>query len=227
MPRCLRPDLPGIPVHVVQRAVNRLPCFLTDGDRERYLHWLGEATRQEDCHVHAYVLMDNHVHILMTPPALGATSRVMHRLGTHYVPYFNKRHERVGVLWERRFRGCLVQDDAYLIACHRYIELNPVRAGMVDNPADHPWSSYRHNAHGTADRLITPHPAFAAIGNDDESRRSAYRSIVGALRPADEWAGLRREVARNGAFGSEEFRLQAGVAASRDLDRGPGRPKKK
>jgi putative transposase len=227
MPRSLRPDLPGIPVHVVQRGVNRAPCFVVDGDRERYLHWLGQAALAAEVAVHAYVLMDNHVHLLMTAGSRGALSRTMHRLGTHYVPYFNKRHGRVGVLWEKRFHGCLVDTDAYLVACYRYVELNPVRAAMVHAPGDYRWSSYRHNALGARDDLVTPHPVLRAMGLDDASRRAAYRAIVDAGRPGDEWAEIRREAARNGAFGSAGFRQRVAAEASRDLDRGRGRPVKK
>jgi putative transposase len=227
MPRYRRPDLPGLPVHVVQRGVNRAPCFLVDGDRQRYLRWLGEAAGDEGVAVHAYVLMGNHVHLLMTPSARGALSRTMHRLGTHYVPYFNTRHGRVGVLWERRFHGCVVDSDAYLVACYRYVELNPVRASLVEEPGDYRWSSYRHNAHGAPDGLVTAHPVFVAMGADESSRRAAYRAIVDSSRHADEWTQIRREAARNGAFGSEEFRRRVSDETSRDLDRGRGQPRKK
>jgi putative transposase len=200
---------------------------MLDGDRERYMHWLGEAAREAEVALHAYVLMGNHVHLLMTAASPGALSRTMHRLGTHYVPYFNKRHDRVGVLWERRFHGCLVDTNAYLIACYRYIELNPVRAAMVRAPGEYRWSSYRHNALGACDEFVTPHPVLLAMGLDDGSWRAAYRAIVDAGRPGDEWAEIRREAARNGAFGSAEFRQRVSAEASRDLDRGRGRPRKK
>jgi putative transposase len=223
MPRRPRPDLPGIPVHVVQRAVNRSPCFLVDGDRERYLHWLGLAAAGDGCAVHAYVLMDNHVHLLITPPDRGALSRTMHRLGSCYVAYFNRRHGREGVLWERRFRSCAVDTDGYLFQCHRYIDLNPVRAGMVAGPADHRWGSYRHLALGVADRLVTVHPLIAALSGETRTREAAYREWVGNVTPHDDWTTLRRESRRDGAFGGEAFRARAGAEGGLgNLDRKRG-----
>ena len=141
-----RLDLPYIPQHVVQRGNNRLPCFLDDSDRLRYLQLLREALLHTSCQLHAYVLMDNHVHLLVTPPATGAITRLMQKLGRHYVGQFNARHHRTGTLWEGRYKSCLVDNESYVLHCHRYIDLNPVRARMIDNSAEFPWSS----AHGLA-----------------------------------------------------------------------------
>jgi len=223
MPRRRRPGLPGIPLHVVQRGVNRSACFLVDGDRERYLHWLAEAAALHACSIHAYVLMGNHVHLLMTPETDTAASRVMHALGTRYVAYFNRRHGRTGVLWERRFRACLVDTDSYLLRCHRYIELNPVRARMVVHPSEYRWSSYRHYASGFPDRVLSPHSLVVALAQDEAGLRRAYRSLCADHE--DDWSALRRESERCGAFGGDEFRRRvAGHPGFSDLDRTRGRP---
>ena len=128
MARLPRLDLPGIPQHVVQRSNNRLPCFLDDDDRRRYLHLLHEALIDTAVELHAYVLMGNHVHLLVTPPERGAVSRLVQKLGRHYVGQFNARHQRTGTLWEGRYKSCLVDSHGYLLQCTRYIDLNPVRA---------------------------------------------------------------------------------------------------
>ena len=151
MARLPRPDLAGIPQHIVQRGNNRLPCFLDDEDRQRYLQLLLEALGRFGCRLHAYVLMDNHVHLLMTPGEASAVSRLMHTFARNYAGLFNHRHGRSGTLWEGRYKSCLVDSDGYFLACSRYIELNPVRAWMVAEPADHPWSSHRTNAGGAYD----------------------------------------------------------------------------
>jgi putative transposase len=134
-----RIDLPGIPQHIVQRGNNRLPCFLDDGDRLRYLHLMHEALHATGCQLHAYVLMDNHVHLLVTPPAPGRIGQLMQRLGRNYVALFNGRHGRTGTLWEGRYKACLVDSADYVLRCYRYIELNPVRARLTDDPAAYRW----------------------------------------------------------------------------------------
>jgi putative transposase len=225
MPRRKRPDLPGVPVHVIQRAAERNWCFLVEEDRERSRAWLAEAARREGCAIHAYVLMRNHVHLLLTPLDAGAMPRTMHSLGSRYVRYFNERHGRGGVLWERRYRSCFIDSDEYLRQCHRYIELNPVRAGIVAHPGDYRWSSFGHLARGQPDDLVTVHPVIAALGRDARSRQAAYGQMVGGLRPDDDWSALRLEAARQGAYGSEAFRANIGKASGLgDLSRRVGRP---
>ncbi|WP_341777567.1 transposase [Luteimonas aestuarii] len=147
MARQPRFDLAGVPQHVVQRGNNRLPCFLDDDDRQRYLQCLRQGLARFDCQLHAYVLMSNHVHLLLTPASAGAVSRLMHTFARNYTGLFNGRHGRTGTLWEGRFKACLVDSDPCFPACSRYIEHNPVRAWMVARPADYPWSSHG----GTAD----------------------------------------------------------------------------
>ncbi len=148
MPRPPRLDLPGVAQHVVQRGNDRHPCFFTADDYRRYLRDLNEIARRQGCAIHAYVLMTNHVHLLVTPPAAGHVSRMMQALGRRYVRHVNQTYHRTSTLWEGRYKACLVASDAHLLQCHRYIELNPLRAAMVADPRDYPWSSHRHNAFG-------------------------------------------------------------------------------
>jgi putative transposase len=164
MARQPRLDLPGIAQHVVQRGNDRHVCFAADTDYLRYLQELREASSKHDCAIHAYVLMTNHVHLLATPAATGGISRMMQAVGRRYVGSFNARDHRTGTLWEGRFKAALVDTDRYLLTCYRYIELNPVRAHMTDNPADYPWSSYHHNALGQFSPLITPHAQYTILG---------------------------------------------------------------
>ena len=141
MARLPRFDLPGMPQHIVQRGNNRLPCFLDDADRARYRQLLREALLATGCQLHAYVLMDNHVHLLATPPEAGDIARMMQKLGRQYVGQFNARHRRTGTLWEGRYKACLVDSADYLLRCVRYIDLNPVRARMTDDPVAFAWSA--------------------------------------------------------------------------------------
>ena len=142
-----------------------------------YAHWLEDGALRFQVDLHGWVFMTNHVHLLMTPERADGIGLVMKFLGQHYVQYFNRAHGRTGSLWEGRFRSCLVDREAYLLCCHRYIEMNPVRAGMVDRPDDYPWSSYRANALGAFDALLSPHPAVAALGRTPEERQVAYREL--------------------------------------------------
>lgn len=224
MPRRKRPDLPGIPVHVIQRGVERGPCFLVDEDRDRYRHWLTLAAQREGCAVHAYALMGNHVHLLLTPLDSGAMPRTMHALGSRYVSYYNERHGRAGVLWERRYRSCFIDTDHYLFQCHRYIELNPVRAGLAPDPADYPWSSFGCLALGRSDPLVSAHPRITEMGPDAARRGDAYARMVGNVLAQDDWTSLRRETRQEGAYGGDAFRLEVGRQAGLgDLNRRPGR----
>ena len=178
MARHPRLDLPHIPQHVVQRGNNRLPCFLDDSDRLRYLQLLREALSHTGCHLHAYVLMDNHVHLLITPPATGMIARFMQKLGRQYIGQFNARHRRTGTLWEGRYKSCLVARDRYLLHCYRYIDLNPVRARMTDDAPSFPWSSAAGHCGYRLDPCLTPHPAYTALGTTGLERAANYRSML-------------------------------------------------
>jgi len=171
MPRWMRIHLAGLPLHRVQRGHNREACFFGDDDRQTYLHWLGEGLLGTGCALHAYVLMTNPVHLLLTPPEADAVPKLMISLGRRYVQYINRRFRRTGTLWDSRYKSSLVDADEYLLCCRRYIELNPVRAGMVKQPGGHFWSSFRCHAEGQADPLVTPHAAYQALGPDQRSRQ--------------------------------------------------------
>lgn len=166
MPRTARIVVPDVALHVSQRGNNRLPCFLRVADYRLYLSYLRVYAKQYGCAIHAYCLMTNHVHILLTPEAPDSCAKLMKRIGQCYVQTFNKAHERTGTLWEGRFYSCLVPTETYVLACYRYIELNPVRAKLVASPADYPWSSFSTNAAGDESSLITRHQALEAIGQN-------------------------------------------------------------
>ncbi|MCX7513440.1 transposase [Frateuria hangzhouensis] len=227
MPRQPRLDLPGIPQHVVQRGNDRQPCFFEEADFLRYLQELKELALRQHCAVHAYVLMTNHVHLLLTPSAAGQVAALMQALGRRYVRYVNDRHHRTGTLWEGSYKACLVDRESYLLHCYRYIELNPVRARMVDDPGGYRWSSYAANAHGTADPVVMPHPMFLALGRDAACRHMAYRELVRQAIADDDLAAIRLHVQRQHALGTDRFR--AAIEAQLGRRAGPakiGRPRK-
>ncbi|MBH1462983.1 REP-associated tyrosine transposase [Stenotrophomonas geniculata] len=216
MPRPRRVDASGYPQHVVQRGNNRQPVFFTDGDRVAYLRLLCHHADQHHCRVHAYVLMGNHVHLLVTPDASGGMSRMMQAVNRAYVRRVNERQQRSGTLWEGRFHSTLVDTDRYLLACQRYIELNPVRAGMVARPGDYRWSSYRANAQGSPNALLEPHPAFELIAWDQDERRRCYVEFIEEGIPAADLAAIRRALQSQRRLlgmlmGSEPFRDAKGL----------------
>jgi len=208
MPRKRRFFLPAVPVHVVQRGNNRQAVFFDESDYRVYLSWLAEAAEGHGCAVHAYVLMTNHVHLLMTPAEASGLSAALQALGRRFVPYINHRYGRSGTLWEGRFKASLVQEDAYLLSCYRYIESNPVRAGMVSAPGDYPWSSYHANALGTSDQLITPHPTYRTLGASEADRRAAYTALFAASLDAEATRAIRRCLQTGTPLGNDRFRAE-------------------
>lgn len=226
MPRRARLAVAGIPWHIIQRGNNRAVCFQAEADYRCYLDCLTELARRFDCAVHAYVLMTNHVHLLLTPQAADGAALMMKHLGQRYVQYVNRTYRRSGTLWEGRFRSCLTQSEDYVLACYRYIELNPVRAGMVRHPRDYRWTSYPANAEGRADALITPHEQYLRLGREPQGRREAYRALFKA--PLDEEAidQIRQATNGNFALGSPHFQAQIERALGRRAVRGKaGRPR--
>ena len=215
MPRQRRLDLPGVPQHVIQRGNNRQPCFLREQDYRCYLSQLGEAALACGCRIHAYVLMTNHVHLLMTPEAAGAVARAMQSLGRRYVGYFNGTYRRSGTLWEGRYKSCLVDSERYLLTCYRYIELNPVRAAMVVAPDDYVWSSYRANAGGRPDGLIHPHDEYAQLGRTVEERCAAYRALFLEVIGEDRMNEIRAYVQQQRALGTSRFQAAIEVELQR------------
>lgn len=227
MPRRARISVPGIPWHIIQRGNNRAACFYADEDYRRYLHDLKERADKHGCLIHAYVLMTNHVHLLLTPKEKDSASLLMKHLGQRYVQYVNRMYRRSGTLWEGRFRSCLVQSEDYLLACYRYIELNPVRADMVSHPGDYPWSSYRANVEGKLDNLITPHAEYLKLAKADEVRYEIYRDLFKAHvdQPMDD--AIRKATNGNFVLGNARFQEQIAEALQRRVTPGKdGRPRK-
>lgn len=226
MPRRPRLSLPNVPLHLIQRGNNRQACFFSDDDCQFYLDWLGQYARTTGCCLHAYVLMTNHVHLLVSAERAAAPGELMKALGQRYVQYINRTYRRSGTLWEGRFRSCLTQAEDYLLACQRYIELNPVRAGMVAHPGEYRWSSYGANAQGEASVLLTPHPVYAALGVDMESRLEAYRELFRYELEPGLIDQIRRATNGNFALGNERFAQElAAMLGRRVLPGTAGRPK--
>jgi putative transposase len=222
MPRPVRLIAPGVAVHVIQRGNNRVACFRNDNDYLMYLAHLRHLAEKYDCAVHAYCLMTNHVHLLLTPQVAGACTALMRDLGQRYVHYFNHRHERTGTLWEGRFRSCIVQSARYVLGCYRYIESNPVRARMVDHPTGYLWSSYAVNSGMRSDPLVTAHPEYLALAADVEARQAAYRALFDErLEPLLEKA-IRDATNGGYALASEAFKRV--VLAPRGYRTEPGQP---
>jgi putative transposase len=219
MPRKARLMIPGLPVHVIQRGNNRSDCFHSECDYAMYLRLLAAARAKEGCHLHAYVLMTNHVHLLVTSQTRDGISRMMKQLGESYVPYFNARHGRSGTLWEGRFRSSIVESDRYLLTCHRYIEANPVRAAMVMHPGDYRWSSHRANAMGERDDLLTPHALYLSLGHSQADRLAAYRALFGRQIDPVELARIRDAVNGCFALGTSQFIERVEKATGRRVER--------
>ena len=178
MARLPRLTLADQPHHVIQRGNNRQAIFIDRADREFMLKLLGDNSRLFNIALHAYVLMDNHFHLLATPSTDDGMSLWMQAVGRRYVRYFNDRHGRTGTLWEGRYKSTLIQTDSYLLTCMAYIDLNPVRAGTVAEAREHFWSSHGHYAGLRVDRLLTPHPLYWALGNTPFAREAAYAEMV-------------------------------------------------
>ena len=177
MPRQPRVCIPQIPAHLIQRGNNKTACFFSNKDRDLYLHKLEEYSKRFGVAVHNYVLMTNHVHLLVTPEDECGISLLMQFLGRSYVKYFNASHDRTGTLWEGRFRMSLVDSDSYFYTVSRYIEMNPVRAGIVKHPSGYRWSSYMANADGRYSSVVTQHKLYMKLGANPRKRSRAYRQL--------------------------------------------------
>jgi REP-associated tyrosine transposase len=208
MARYTRIGLPDIPQHIIQRGNNRQPCFHHDQDYAVYLDKLREYASQFKVAIHAYVLMTNHVHLLATPNTETGISQTMQSLGRYYVRYFNKRHRRSGTLWEGRFKAAVIDSDRYFLTVSRYIELNPVRAKMVDHPADYTWSSYHFNALLTPIKLITPHPLYLGLGETPTTRAKHYSSLFESEIPDFKLEEIRGAINSTRVLGGEVFKRQ-------------------
>jgi len=208
MPRKLRFVLPGVPLHVVQRGNSREPVFFAEADYHAYRRWLKEAAERYRCKIHAYVLMTNHIHILVTPADTLGVTRMMQYVGRHYVPYINHTYGTSGTIWEGRYKASLIHAETYLLTCMRYIELNPVRANMVRGPAAYRWSSYRTNAQGQVDDLITPHPLYLALSRTAASRMEAYKALFKAHVDVDALNDIRAAWQTGTPLGNELFKAK-------------------
>jgi putative transposase len=217
MPRRPRLTIPDIPLHIVQRGNNRLPCFFAETDYLVYLDLLRLSAQQAGCRIHAYALMTNHVHLLVSPLSGSSAASMMKSLGERYVPYVNRRRDRTGTLWEGRYRSCLVQDAQYLFVCQRYIELNPVRAGMVAHPLDYRWSSYQANAYGEKSTMIEPHALYEALGANTPERALRYRALFEEVMPWTMLEQVRMATLRNAVFGSEDFIARMAIASGNEV----------
>lgn len=227
MPRQPRYFVPGMPQHVISRGNDRQAVFFQERDYKSYLRVLREAAGEYGCQVHAYALMTNHVHALVTPEHRQSLPQMMQAIGRTYVRRLNTRYRRTGTLWEGRYKASLVQTDEYFLACQRYIELNPVRAAIVDAPGDYPYSSYRYHALGREDRLITPHPVYLALHAEATARRRAYRTLFRDSLSEELLVMLRHETNVCGVIGSDRFRAQIAAVLGRALPTGKrGRPRK-
>lgn len=217
MPRKPRLFVPGFPHHVIQRGNNRSACFFSNEDYQVYLDFLGDACERYGVALHAYVLMTNHSHLLMSPENADGISRVMQSLGRRYVQYINKKYIRSGTLWEGRHKSSLVDADSYLLACYRYIELNPVRAGMVDHPGDYPWSSYRVNACGASNSILTSHPVYQGLGSEPVKRQLKYQELVSSALNTQVLDSIRTAATFSMPLGSARFQKEIEQMLDRKL----------
>jgi putative transposase len=188
------------------RGNNRTDIFCADADYHFYLEKLQLACAKHDCTLHAYVLMTNHVHLLITPQEEAGIGKAMQTLGRYYVQYYNYTYQRTGTLWEGRYKATLIDSDAYLLTCMRYIELNPVRANMVSHPSEYPWSSYRCNALGQANELVTPHREYSHLGKTGEARQAAYRQLFKHRLPESSVEEIREATNKAWVLGSDRFK---------------------
>jgi len=224
MARLPRICTPGLPQHIIQRGNNRQVCFASDEDFSAYAHWLDEYSRKYRVAIHAWVFMTNHVHLLVTPETQTGVSRLMQTLGRHYVRYFNHTYKRTGTLWEGRFKSCVVDAEDYLLICQRYIELNPIRAGMVADPGDYRWSSYSSHGLGKPAKLWTPHRLYRVLGSTLADRTAAYRALFTGQLDATFLNQIRLATNQGMALGSDRFKQEVEQLARRrvsPLKRGP------
>lgn len=228
MPRKPRFYMPGAPVHALQRGHNKSAVFFDDFDYLEYLRCLKQASDACGCAVHAYVLMTNHVHLLMTPEDPASISRLFQGLGRHYVRYINETYDRRGSLWEGRYKSTIVQSQTHLLTCQRYIEMNPVRAGMVDHPAKYRWSSYSANALGVSNSILSKHTEYQLLGRSPEDRQSAYGGLFDTTLGVEEIELHRTALQTGTPLGNDRFRARIEAVSGRKIGfLRRGRPKKR
>ena len=217
----------GYPLHIIQRGNNREPIFGAEPDYLFYLDCLQRAAEEHGLAIHAYVLMTNHVHLLASPSDEASAPKTMQSVGRRYVQYFNFTYQRTGTLWEGRYRSTVIDAEAYLLTCMRYIELNPVRAAMVEHPAEYPWSSCRANTLGEEDSLLTAHSIYQRLGRSENERQSAYRQLFRAHLPKADIEAIRQATNKAWALGNDRFRAKIEALGARRTGPLPkGRPTK-
>ncbi|RKZ42708.1 MAG: transposase [Gammaproteobacteria bacterium] len=228
MPRHPRVHIDNLPLHIIQRGHNQEACFFCDADYKAYLHWLGEVLKKESCTLHAYCLMKNHIHLLVTPEYAESISSLIIALSRKYVQYINKTYHRTGTLWDSRYKSSLIQEETYLLACQRYIELNPVRASMVKEPALYRWSSYRFNALGKANQYVSPHSVYLSLGKNSKSRQIAYRSLFQSELDTNAFSDIRLAITQSQPLGNSHFyaKLETMMMGQLCSPKPRGRPKK-
>ena len=225
MPRKPRLQAAGLPVHIIQRGNNRQACFFAEEDYLFFLDHLAKLAKRFRCSLHAYVLMTNHFHLLLTSDLDSGPSLLMKFLGQRYVQYVNRIYKHSGSLWEGRFRSSLVQTERYVLGCYRYIELNPVRANMVKHPGDYPWSSYASNADGRKIDWLTPHGEYLALAEEEGNRLSAYRGLFSTELDPELLCDIRVSTHGGYAVGDSRFRSEIEHATQRRATpRAAGRP---
>lgn len=225
MARKPRFTLPGVPQHVIQRGHNREPCFYSEHDYARYLTDLSEASKRNQVAIHAYVLMTNHVHLLVTPAHSHGIIHMMQDTGRKYVRYINSSYQRSGTLWEGRYKASLVDSEAYLLTCMRYIEMNPVRAAMLIHPGEYRWSSYHSNAGHNKDTILEAHPVYRRLGMDDQERQYAYRELFSGSFDNTELHDIREVLDQELVLGREDFKDKIELMTQRQARPAkPGRP---
>ncbi len=212
MPRKPRFYVPGAPVHAVQRGHNRSVVFFDDLDYLEYLCCLKQASDRCGCKIHAYVLMTNHVHLLLTPECADSVARLFQALGRQYVRYINKTYQRHGGLWEGRYKCNVIESQEYFLSCMRYIELNPVRAGMVDHPAKYRWSSFGANALGVDNTILSAQDEYVALGHSPADRQFVYRGLFDVEMDAGKLALLQGSLQTGTPLGNERFRVEIETA---------------
>ncbi len=217
MARLPRYVMPGHPQHVIVRGNNREPIFLSDADYHFYLEKLRLACIKHRCDVHAYALMTNHLHLLITPHQENGISKTMQMLGRYYVQYFNFTYRRTGTLWEGRYKATLIDSENYALICHRYIELNPVRAKMVEHPGDYPWSSYRHNALGEMNSIVTHHSLYHTLGATAKQRQAEYKALFLDKIPTQTLDEIRAATNKAWVLGSDCFKDRVGSKLNRPV----------
>jgi putative transposase len=227
MPRTARVAFAGIPWHIIQRGNHRGACFFSEEDYLVYLDQLKHQSMKFDCAIHAYCLMTNHVHLLLTPDEASGPSLMMKHSGQCFVQYINRTYQRSGTLWEGRFKSCLVQKKDYALQCYRYIEMNPVRAAMVVHPRAYPWSSFHYNGDGAGDKLLTPPSCYTQLGTEAGERREVYRALLESRISDKQISAIRTATSGNYVFGNFSFQHKIANALEKRVTPGlSGRPRK-